>query len=214
MLRQAVRTARVVCPLSFGFLIGALLSLAVYPSLPPHTPLDECVYDASLPHINSDIFANLQHIRHVAANPPVDEPFEAVIRTSPGSVAVPATRTTTPAERPKVLRPRFMAGELGIRDKLHVVVLPDTSASSHSRGALAINKTVSQHVNRLTFIVGGDTPFTGADNVNTVHVQDVDVGGDARRLLRVFDELFTRRTVTNYDWVFVMLDTTYLKVWI
>ena len=75
-----------------------------------------------------------------------NENFEArIIKTAPNNIS-DGERL---AARPKVVRPRYIATELGIREKLFVAVL--TSASTVDKLGVAVDKTLSKHVTKVIF---------------------------------------------------------------
>ncbi|CAF1043258.1 unnamed protein product [Adineta steineri] len=114
------------------------------------------------------------------------------------------TTTTHVSNVAKILRPRFMADELGIREKVLVAVLTETNHLNTF--ALFLNQTLSDHVNRILFFI---------DEVRQDFPKDMQVIAinDKRSYLKPFYVLkyLVEKTIKSYDWFFLVPDNTYIR---
>ena len=112
--------------------------------------------------------------------------------------------STTSADAVKVTRPRYIADELGIREKVLVAVL--TEPSRLNTFAFFINQTLQDHVNRIQFFIDEDTQdFPKGMQVIAIH--------DNRAYLRPFYVLkyLAEKMIKLYDWFVLMPDNTYVR---
>ena len=111
-----------------------------------------------------------------------------------------------PADTPKVTRPRYIADELGIKEKVLVAVL--TEPAHLNTFALFLNQSLQDYVNRLLFFIDDD-----------VAVQDVPRGmqvialNDKRAYLKPFYVLkyLAEKMIKSYDWFVLMPDKTFVR---
>lgn len=218
MLRHLAKVSRVVCPISIGFLLGVFINVVTQP---PSACNSGIIDETSSRAVRIDRAAinnpNLDIVRRVAA---AERPIEAVIKQPPQQVhalrgtgvalqCIPLQANFNANRKPS--RPRYLATETNQRDKLYVLVL--TSSQKFDSAAKAINRTVSHHVSKAAFVIDADD--SGAGNVYGARMNVLRAGHSeqpAARLLHLLEHLQRHGTVDNYDWVFIMTDTTYLKV--
>ena len=138
------------------------------------------------------------------------EDYEPRVLPSPGSVQTDkdnnslSSSTTTASTLQKVVRPRYIADELGIREKVLVAVL--TQPSHLHTFALFFNQTLQEHVNRVLFFIDEDTQdFPRGMQVVAIH--------DRRAYLKPFYVLkyLAEKMIKLYDWFVLVPDNTYVR---
>lgn len=108
------------------------------------------------------------------------------------------------ADTPKIIRPRYIADELGIKEKVLVAVL--TEPNHLNTFALFLNQSLQDHVNQLLFFIDDD-------------VQDFPKGmqvialNDKRAYLRPFYVLkyLAEKMIKSYDWFVLIPDKTFVR---
>ncbi|CAF2830195.1 unnamed protein product [Rotaria sp. Silwood2] len=103
-----------------------------------------------------------------------------------------------------VARPRYIADELDIRDKVLVAVL--TESSRLNTYALFINQTLQDYVNRISFFIDDDVQNFPKD----MHIVSIN---DKRAYLKPFYifKYLAEKMVKLYDWFFLVPDNTYIR---
>lgn len=115
-----------------------------------------------------------------------------------------AFTSTQASETAKVQRPRYIADELGIREKVLVAVL--TEQSHLNTFAFFLNQTLQDHVNRIVFFIDEDThDFPKGMQVVAIH--------DKHAYLRPFYVLkyLAEKMLKSYDWFVLVPDNTYIR---
>lgn len=115
-----------------------------------------------------------------------------------------ALTSTQSSNTSKVTRPRYIADELGIREKVLVAVL--TEPHRLNTFALFVNQTLQEYVNRLLFFVDEDIQdFPRNMQVIAVH--------DKRAYLKPFYVLkyLAEKMMKSYDWFVLLPDNTYVR---
>ena len=116
-------------------------------------------------------------------------------------VLVAQVRTSTAA---KVVRPRYIADELGIREKVLVAVL--TEANHLNTFGVFINQTLMDYVNRLLFFINDETQNI-PKGMQVIGIRD------RRTLLKPFYILkyLAEKMIKLYDWFLLVPDNTYIR---
>jgi hypothetical protein len=115
-----------------------------------------------------------------------------------------SSTSTQSSDTPKLTRPRYIADELGIREKVLVAVL--TESKHLNTYALFLNQTLKDHVNRLLFFIDED-------------VQDFPKGmqivaiNDKRAYLKPFYvfKYLAEKMIKLYDWFVFLPDNTFVR---
>ncbi|XP_035378118.1 chondroitin sulfate synthase 2 [Electrophorus electricus] len=104
----------------------------------------------------------------------------------------------------KVSRAKYISTELGIRERLFVGVL--TSKSSINTLGVAVNRTISQHLDSVLF-------FTGARDRKVPHGMFVVTHGDERHVWNMYQTVkyILKHFVSEYDWFYLAQDDTYTQ---
>jgi hypothetical protein len=112
--------------------------------------------------------------------------------------------STQSSNTPKVTRPRYIADELGIREKVLVAVL--TEPNHLNTFALFLNQTLQEYVNRLLFFIDDDVQdFPRGMQIVAIH--------DKRTYLKPFYVLkyLAEKMIKLYDWFVLVPDKTYIR---
>ena len=120
------------------------------------------------------------------------------------SINKSASTSTQASETVKVPRPRYIADELGIREKVLVAVL--TEPRHLNTFAFFLNQTLQDHVNRIVFFIDEDThDFPKGMQVVAIH--------DKHAYLRPFYVLkyLAEKVIKSYDWFVLVPDNTYIR---
>jgi hypothetical protein len=134
--------------------------------------------------------------------PQIHSPQE-LIRMNPTNSNSSSGSTPKP-ESIRVQRPRYIADELGIREKVLVAILTDVNHLNTL--SLFHNQTLQDHVNRILFFIDEDTQnFPNGMQVVSIH--------DKRAYLRPFYVLkyLAEKMIKSYDWFFLVPDNTYIR---
>ncbi|CAM9373758.1 unnamed protein product [Lampetra planeri] len=118
---------------------------------------------------------------------------------------VPYTRPADQPRKAKMIRPRYISTELGLRERLLVGVL--TSRLTLPTLAVAVNRTAGHHLPRTLFFTGQRSPSRGPQGMNVV------THGDERPVWNMYHTL---RYVhdhhgADYDWFFFAQDDSYMQ---
>ncbi|XP_046984721.1 chondroitin sulfate synthase 2 [Schistocerca americana] len=105
-----------------------------------------------------------------------------------------------------LVRPRYYSTELGIREKLFIAVL--TSQSTIFSNAVSVNRTVAHLVDKIMYFIDA----LGPQKLN-ITMPGIVGFTDTRRILKPFHMLkyITDNHLEDYDYFFLMRDSTYLK---
>ncbi|XP_070694555.1 chondroitin sulfate synthase 2-like [Pempheris klunzingeri] len=104
----------------------------------------------------------------------------------------------------KVFRAKYISTELGMRERLFVGVL--TSKNTINTLGVAVNRTVSHHLDTVIF-------FTGMRNRKVPHGMFVVSHGDERLIWNMFQNIkyILDHYINEYDWFFFVQDDTYTE---
>jgi hypothetical protein len=112
--------------------------------------------------------------------------------------------STHSSDTPKVTRPRYIADELGIREKVLVAVL--TEQNHLNTFALFLNQTLQDYVNRLLFFIDDEVQdFPKGMQIVAIH--------DKRTYLKPFYVLkyLAEKMYKLYDWFVLVPDRTFIR---
>lgn len=112
--------------------------------------------------------------------------------------------TTRPPNVATVTRPRYLADELGIREKVLVAVLTETNHLNTF--AVFLNHTLQNYVNRLLFFIN-DNAQDFPKGMQVIAIQD------KREYLKPFYMLkyLVEKMIKLYDWFLIVPDNTYIR---
>ncbi|KAJ0070005.1 hypothetical protein NL108_000246, partial [Boleophthalmus pectinirostris] len=99
---------------------------------------------------------------------------------------------------------KYVSTELGIRERLFVGVL--TSKNTLNTLAVAVNRTISHHLDIVIF-------FTGTRNRKVPHGMFVVSHGDERQIWNMYQTVkyILEHYVTEYDWFYLVQDDAYVE---
>jgi chondroitin polymerizing factor len=111
----------------------------------------------------------------------------------------------------KLVRPRYAAIELGIREKLFVGVL--TNMETLNTLAIDINHTISAHANKLIFFVNNVKSDEKSRYNSIPRGLSVISFNDDHEILKPFHTIqyILDNHINNYDWFFIVADQTLLR---
>ena len=104
----------------------------------------------------------------------------------------------------KLVRPRYVADELGIREKVLVSVL--TESKNLNTFAIFINQTLGDHVDQILFFIH-DKPETIPHGMEVLSIED------SKQRLKPFYVLnyLAKKKLNSYDWFFLVPDNTFIR---
>ncbi|KAM8749141.1 chondroitin sulfate synthase 2 [Acanthopagrus schlegelii] len=104
----------------------------------------------------------------------------------------------------KVFRAKYISTELGMRERLFVGVL--TSKNTISTLGVAVNRTISHHLDTVVF-------FTGMRNRKVPHGMFVVSHGDERLIWNMFQNIkyILDHYINEYDWFYFVQDDAYTE---
>ncbi|XP_041720289.1 chondroitin sulfate synthase 2 [Coregonus clupeaformis] len=104
----------------------------------------------------------------------------------------------------KLFRAKYISTELGIRERLFVGIL--TSKSTINTLGVAVNRTISHHLDTVVF-------FTGMRNRKVPHGMFVVTHGDERLIWNMFQTIkyILEHYIHEYDWFYLAQDDTYTE---
>lgn len=201
--------SRYILSIGVGFVLGFLLSLA---SLQRITTCNNCfatfsadssnetnqVIDNPIPSLND---RNKKH-RSRGDSTLVDyasRDYEPRIHPLPSQSEVKSVKSGV-----TVTRPRYVADELGIREKVFIGVL--TEGKNLNSFAIFLNQTLADHANKVVFFVG-ETSERAPSGIEVLVVNDHQ---PKLKLLHIFQYLAQEKT-KQYDWFFLIPDNTFVR---
>lgn len=199
MLRKIIHLIKPPLPMLIGLILGISISLIVTPILWPD---EECV------SADADILARGVNINSEATKDDDSFTFDYGNEDDfkPRIIAPKSPPANPPAEQTntKVVRPRYVSTELGIKDKLFVGVL--TARKTIETLGVALNKTVTHLVPKLVF-------FMDARGQSLPQGMSVVSFSDEKPHLRPFHMLkyISAHYAQAYDYYMFVPDTTYLR---
>ncbi|KAG9271789.1 chondroitin sulfate synthase 2-like [Astyanax mexicanus] len=112
-----------------------------------------------------------------------------------------------PVQQPqpkKMFRAKYISTELGIRERLFVGIL--TSKSTLSTLAVAVNRTISHHLDSVAF-------FTGSRDRKVPHGMFVVTHGDERHIWNMYQTVryILNHFISEYDYFYLAQDDTYTQ---
>lgn len=227
MRSSFIRNIRPLLPVIVGLFIGVSISIFRAP-----LSTKECIHvkkDHYEVHINSikehsdEKFYSNEEINRLGYTPMSEEEAEryrndriyappiqdSIEDFEPRIIMDPELKPKVAADyekNKKVVRPRLLKTELGIRERLVSAVI--TSQSSLTTMGFAMNRTFSHHMQNVIF-------FTGTDGIQDVNQQPSNMNiltiatpDENLLLIEILAQLFTKYGET-YDWFFITTDTTY-----
>ncbi|KAL4221926.1 hypothetical protein ACF0H5_017978 [Mactra antiquata] len=140
------------------------------------------------------------HSTKPSQKPSTTDDFEArIVKHVPTNVSVDKN-----AVRPKVTRPRYIASELGMKEKLFVAVL--TSSNTVDKLGVAMDKTLTKHMTKVIFFSSEKPKQTPSD------FTFVAFGDRHHELLPVHVLRYIREHYADmYDFYLFISDRTYLR---
>ncbi|XP_052421812.1 chondroitin sulfate synthase 2 [Carassius gibelio] len=104
----------------------------------------------------------------------------------------------------KLFRAKYISTELGIRERLFVGIL--TSKNTINTLGVAVNRTISHHLDNVVF-------FTGTRSRKIPHGMVVVTHGDERLIWNMFQTIkyILEHYITEYDWFYLAQDDTYTQ---
>lgn len=117
---------------------------------------------------------------------------------------IPYKQSAQAAQVIKPVRSRYASTELGIRENLFVGVL--TSKGTLNTLAVAVNRTISHHLDAVVF-------FTGSHNRKTPHGMQVVAHGDERPNWNMYQTIkhIIENYIHEYNWFYLAQDDTYTQ---
>ena len=112
------------------------------------------------------------------------------------------------ANKRKVVRSRYISTELGIRERLVSAVL--TQEETVHDMAVAVNKTLSHHLQKLLFFFGTtENPFKNAPQPSGMNIVVHSETEPVKVLYQTLYYLY-QHYQDIYDWFFIATDKTYV----
>uniref|UniRef100_A0A1I8A0E0 Hexosyltransferase n=1 Tax=Steinernema glaseri TaxID=37863 RepID=A0A1I8A0E0_9BILA len=182
--------ARTGVPLCVGLSIGVLIALLTsdfswQPSVRrcPAVALSE----PSVPQPVVDYVDNAEHWKVVVKKPPSTQPNAHQDVPHPGN---------------QLIRARYAATELGIREKLIVVVLGQSSLS------VALNASIGRHVPRVQLFF--ENSRIDAELATMANISPYRPNGQHAHV-SILNSIFNQSFHENYDWFLLIPDTSYVN---
>ena len=190
-LLQGLARSKPLIRLLMGLCLGVALSLMVAPFVE-----DQC----------ASLYAQSQS--SIKKNDGYDhdekDDFEPVIKTIPPTKEDFDGRQEQGGKQARIVRPRYLSTELGIKEKLFISVLTD-ARSIETRG-VAVNKTLNHLVQKVTFFMNGHAsalpqglPIVSFSN-NRSHMVPF------HTIKYIADHY-----LNAYDWFYFFADSTYVR---
>lgn len=217
--------SRYILSILVGLTLGFALSLACLPLMTicenainnqPDSPMNIHPNNESYSIRNrfDPLGILIRHVRSVADVTLVDygskdyEPKIHPLQQAPvaksNSINKTIVTSTRSPNQAKLTRPRYIADELGIKEKVLVAVLADTNRLNTF--GLFLNDSLQHHVNRLYFFIDEDIEeFPKGMQVVAIH--------DKRTYLKPFYVLkyLAEKMIKSYDWFVLVPDNTFIR---
>lgn len=174
-----------------GLCVGIALSLILTPYLE-----EDCSGESRL--LSGARVGNLRDLR--SSGPADDGDFEPRLILKNYS----KEELTKSSKPEKLLRPRYYATELGIREKLLVAVV--SSKETVGSYGISINRTLNHYVDKLIFFIDGIGTKKLGLNIPIVGFKD------EKPLIKVFRILsyLNENYLNEFDYFFLVTDRTYI----
>lgn len=190
LTQMIILRSKPIVHLLMGLCLGIALSLVVAPFFE-----DQCVMVFSLDGHEND---GLDRINND------DDDFEPEIKTLPPTKDDEDEKQEQRTKQSRIVRPRFLSTELGIKEKLFISVFTDVQ-SIETRG-VAVNKTMNHLVQKLTFFMNGrysghlpGLPIVSFTN-NRSHMVPF-------HTIRYIADHY----INSFDWFYFFPDSTYIR---
>uniref|UniRef100_A0A0P4W3X9 Hexosyltransferase n=1 Tax=Scylla olivacea TaxID=85551 RepID=A0A0P4W3X9_SCYOL len=179
--------------LIIGLCVGISLSLILTPYLE-----EDCSGGLSHKLLGGVRVGNLRDLR--SSGPAEEEDYEPRIILKNYS----KEELAKPEKPEKLLRPRYYATELGIREKLLVAVV--SSKETVSSFGVSLNRTLSHYVDKLIFFIDGFGTKKMGLNIPIVGFKE------EKPLIKVFRILsyLNENYLNEFDYFFLVTDRTYV----
>ncbi|XP_055329224.1 chondroitin sulfate glucuronyltransferase-like [Paramacrobiotus metropolitanus] len=134
----------------------------------------------------------------------VDDDYDPVILYS----EMKSSPEVQPAYIPA--RPRYYSSELGIHEPLFVAI--SSSVSTLSSLGIALNQTSAAYLPRLSFFINtASEPQLQSYQNLSMHVVQISDAGVRVKPLSIVQFLINNQYIDNYDWFFIVPDSTYIR---
>lgn len=189
-------------------LIGLTLGLTLSFIRAPLSDLEECAVERDHTEpINGAKTDNLKPLDNsVPAFPgSEDDDFEPKIITDPNL----KPKVDLEANKKKVVRSRYISTELGIRERLVSAII--TERESVNTLAVAVNKTLAHHLQKLLFFFGAhEHPFRGGNRQPAG--MNIVVHSEEEKIKVLYQSLYYlyQHYQDIYDWFFIGTDKSYI----
>lgn len=187
-LLQGLARSKPIIRLLMGLCLGVALSLMVAPFIE-----DQC----------ASLYAQ-SAVKNNGYDDAEKDDYEPVIKTIPTTKEDSDGRQEQSGKQTRIVRPRYLSTELGIKEKLFISVLTD-ARSIETRG-VAVNKTMNHLVQKLTFFMNGHAsalpqglPIVSFSN-NRSHMVPF------HAIKYIADHY-----LNAYDWFYFFTDSTYVR---
>lgn len=184
---------RSLLPVFIGIVLGFTLNVMVSPFL------DETCDPST---IGQEQLVKLRETKSLYENERTSESEQPTVKVKNYEIPQPLKIESNPNKKP--VRPRFVATELGIREKLFVAVL--TSQDTVNSFALAVNKTTAHYVTKQMYFstsksgnVPAGMPLVSFSDKNSKHLP--------LHVLKYISEHFSH----TYDYYMFITDRTYIR---
>uniref|UniRef100_A0A1B6C963 Hexosyltransferase n=1 Tax=Clastoptera arizonana TaxID=38151 RepID=A0A1B6C963_9HEMI len=109
-----------------------------------------------------------------------------------------------------LIRPKFYATELGVREKLFIAVL--TTPETISNLGIALNKTAAHLTSKIMFFI--DAPSAQKINVSSLKLPGIVGFTDTREILKPFHliKYILDNFLEDYDFFFIIKDSAYINI--
>lgn len=191
--RILVGRSRPIFPIAMGICLGITLSLLCSPLLESNCGLENLVAVRTGRKTHTIFYGTDEH-----GNMLSEDDFEPILR-------VEENPTDRVVEKRRVVRTRFIATELGIKEKMFVAVVVSRGEIHSESMTVGINKTLAHLVNKIVFFTR-TTPDPMPAGMTVVTFE-----GD-QAIMRTFQiwKYIYDHFGNDYDWFFVMSDDTYV----
>ena len=185
--------SRYVLSICVGLLLGFLLSFVAFPLITLGDPSSRLLLraDRALPDVTLVDYGSKDYEPRIHPLPPVENKSKSAA-------------TLRDDKTNKLIRPRYIADELGIREKILLAVL--TENKHLNTFALFHNQTLAEHVNRLLFFIDGHADHV-PDGMQVLAIFD------QRKFLKPFYvfKYLAEKMLSLYDWFLLVPDNTFIR---
>ncbi|XP_071487454.1 chondroitin sulfate synthase 2-like [Diadema antillarum] len=191
--RLLLSRSRSVFPILMGICVGIVLSMLCSPLLESNCGLDNLVAVRTGRKTHTIFYGTDEN-----GNMLSEDDFEPVLRVEEN----PPARVV---EKRRVVRTRFIASELGIKEKLFVAVVVSRGEIHSESTTVGINKTLANSVNKLVYFARTKPDPVPAGMTIVTFEGDQAVMRSFQIWKYIYDHFGN-----DYDWFFVISDDTYV----